>query len=55
MADVAAKVGDDGKRQHPPSAPYRAQFTGKYEYRLIPRRVGHNLPQEAPKAFAKAG
>lgn len=28
-------------------------FTGRYEHRLVPL-VGHNLPQEAPRAFAEA-
>ena len=27
---------------------------GKYDYRLITGGVGHNIPQEAPQAFAKA-
>ncbi|KAG0291842.1 hypothetical protein BGZ98_002850 [Dissophora globulifera] len=31
---------------------YRAKFTGKYEHRVV--QVGHNLPQEAPEAFAQA-
>jgi pimeloyl-ACP methyl ester carboxylesterase len=31
---------------------YRAHFTGKYAHRTLP--VGHNVPQEAPHAFAKA-
>jgi hypothetical protein len=30
------------------------KFSGKYEYRLITGGVGHNLPQEAPQAFAQA-
>jgi hypothetical protein len=29
-------------------------FTGRYEHRLIGGGVGHNLPQEAPQAFAEA-
>ena len=29
-------------------------FTGKYEHRNIAGGVGHNLPQEAPEAFARA-
>ncbi|MEV7598279.1 alpha/beta hydrolase [Kitasatospora sp. NPDC089797] len=32
---------------------YRAMFTGPYEHRALPG-VGHNLPQEAPTAFAQA-
>jgi pimeloyl-ACP methyl ester carboxylesterase len=31
---------------------YRDKFTGKYEHRVFP--VGHNVPQEAPQAFAQA-
>jgi pimeloyl-ACP methyl ester carboxylesterase len=46
--------GDANGAPHPPSAAYREQFTGKYEYRLITGGCGHNLPQEAPQAFAKA-
>jgi len=33
-------------------AAYRAHFTGKYEHRVF--RVGHNVPQEAPREFARA-
>jgi pimeloyl-ACP methyl ester carboxylesterase len=33
-------------------AAYRDKFTGKYEHRVLP--VGHNVPQEAPAAFAQA-
>ena len=33
---------------------YRKQFSGKYAFRIIKGGVGHNLPQEAPQAFAKA-
>jgi pimeloyl-ACP methyl ester carboxylesterase len=32
---------------------YRAKFTGKYAHRTL-KRIGHNVPQEAPRAFAKA-
>jgi hypothetical protein len=39
---------------HAPSTAYRDKFWGKYEYRLISGGVRHNLPQEAPEAFAKA-
>jgi hypothetical protein len=30
------------------------KFTGKYTHRIIRGGVGHNLPQEAPQAFAQA-
>jgi len=39
---------------HAPSTAYRNKFSGKYDYRLITGGVGHNLPQEAPRAFAQA-
>jgi pimeloyl-ACP methyl ester carboxylesterase len=32
---------------------YAGKFTGRYAHRLIPG-AGHNLPQEAPQAFAAA-
>jgi pimeloyl-ACP methyl ester carboxylesterase len=46
--------GDANGAPHPPDTAYRGRFSGKYEYRLITGGVGHNLPQEAPQAFAKA-
>ena len=39
---------------HPDPAAYAGKFTGKYSHRLIAGGVGHNLPQEAPQAFAEA-
>jgi pimeloyl-ACP methyl ester carboxylesterase len=39
---------------HPDPVTYRAKFTDRYEHRLISGGVGHNLPQEAPQAFAAA-
>jgi pimeloyl-ACP methyl ester carboxylesterase len=36
-----------------PSA-YRNKFAGKYANHIITGGIGHNLPQEAPKAFADA-
>jgi pimeloyl-ACP methyl ester carboxylesterase len=46
--------GDSKGAVHAESASYRSHFSGKYDYRLIKEGVGHNLPQEAPKAFANA-
>jgi pimeloyl-ACP methyl ester carboxylesterase len=46
--------GDSNGAIHAPSSAYRNRFAGKYEYRLITGGIGHNLPQEAPEAFAKA-
>ena len=33
---------------------YAKKFTGRYEHRTITGGIGHNLPQEAPQAFAEA-
>jgi pimeloyl-ACP methyl ester carboxylesterase len=30
------------------------KFSGRYEHRTVMGGVGHNLPQEAPQAFAQA-
>jgi pimeloyl-ACP methyl ester carboxylesterase len=46
--------GDSNGAIHAPSTAYRKKFSGKYEYRLITGGVGHNIPQEAPQAFAQA-
>lgn len=47
--------GDANGAPHAPDASaYRNKFTGKYEHRDVTGGVGHNLPQEAPQAFAQA-
>jgi pimeloyl-ACP methyl ester carboxylesterase len=46
--------GDANGAAHAPPAAYRGQFTGKYDQRTVTGGVGHNLPQEAPQAFAQA-
>ena len=46
--------GDANGAPHPEASAYAAKFSGKYEHRLITGGIGHNLPQEAPEAFAKA-
>lgn len=46
--------GDANGAPHPDPTAYRNKFTGRYEHRLIPGGIGHNLPQEAPQAFARA-
>jgi len=46
--------GDANGAPHPEPAAYAKKFTGKYEHRLIQGGIGHNLPQEAPEAFAQA-
>jgi pimeloyl-ACP methyl ester carboxylesterase len=49
-----AMEGDANGAPHPPESAYQKKFVGKYAYRLITGGVGHNLPQEAPQAFAQA-
>jgi len=46
--------GDANGAPHPDSSSYAKKFSGKYAHRIIKGGVGHNLPQEAPQAFAKA-
>jgi len=46
--------GDANGAPHPDSSAYAKKFTGKYAYRLVSGGIGHNLPQEAPQAFATA-
>jgi pimeloyl-ACP methyl ester carboxylesterase len=46
--------GDANGAPHPDPAAYAKKFTGKYLHRNIGGGIGHNLPQEAPKAFADA-
>ena len=46
--------GDANGAPHPDPALYAAKFTGPYRHRTITGGVGHNLPQEAPGAFADA-
>jgi pimeloyl-ACP methyl ester carboxylesterase len=46
--------GDANGAPHPDPASYAKKFSGKYAHRLIKGGVGHNLPQEAPQAFAQA-
>jgi pimeloyl-ACP methyl ester carboxylesterase len=46
--------GDANGAPHPEASAYAARFTGKYEHREVGGGVGHNLPQEAPQAFAQA-
>ncbi|EPX56429.1 Epoxide hydrolase [Cystobacter fuscus DSM 2262] len=46
--------GDANGAPHPQPAAYRARFSGPYAHRLITGGIGHNLPQEAPDAFAQA-
>ncbi|RWB15121.1 MAG: alpha/beta hydrolase [Mesorhizobium sp.] len=46
--------GDANGAPHPDPGVYAKRFSGKHEHRLITGGIGHNLPQEAPQAFAQA-
>jgi pimeloyl-ACP methyl ester carboxylesterase len=46
--------GDANGAPHPDPSAYAKKFIGKYANRIIKGGVGHNLPQEAPRAFADA-
>jgi pimeloyl-ACP methyl ester carboxylesterase len=46
--------GDANGAPHPEPSAYAGKFTGEYSHRTIEGGVGHNLPQEAPDAFADA-
>ena len=46
--------GDANGAPHVDPSAYAKKFTGKYEHRTITGGIGHNLPQEAPQAFAEA-
>jgi pimeloyl-ACP methyl ester carboxylesterase len=46
--------GDANGAPHPDPSSYAKKFTGQCEHRTIKGGIGHNLPQEAPLAFAKA-
>ena len=46
--------GDANGAPHPDPAAYAKKFSGPYAHRLITGGIGHNLPQEAPKALAQA-
>ena len=46
--------GDANGAPHEDASAYAGKFSGKYEHRTISGGVGHNLPQEAPQAFAQA-
>jgi pimeloyl-ACP methyl ester carboxylesterase len=46
--------GDANGAPHPDPSSYAGKFTGAYSHRTIQGGIGHNLPQEAPEAFANA-
>jgi pimeloyl-ACP methyl ester carboxylesterase len=46
--------GDANGAPHSEPSAYANKFSGKYAHRTITGGIGHNLPQEAPRAFAEA-
>jgi len=46
--------GDANGAPHLDAAAYAKKFSGKYSHRVVTGGIGHNLPQEAPQAFAQA-
>jgi pimeloyl-ACP methyl ester carboxylesterase len=46
--------GDANGAFHPEPSAYAEKFSGEYSHRTIEGGIGHNLPQEAPEAFAQA-
>ena len=46
--------GDANGAPHPEPSGYAGKFSGPYAHRMIDGGIGHNLPQEAPQAFADA-
>jgi pimeloyl-ACP methyl ester carboxylesterase len=46
--------GDANGAPHPEPSAYAGKFSGEYAHRTIEGGIGHNLPQEAPDAFAQA-
>jgi pimeloyl-ACP methyl ester carboxylesterase len=46
--------GDANGAPHLDAGSYARKFSGRYAHRIITGGVGHNLPQEAPRAFAEA-
>jgi pimeloyl-ACP methyl ester carboxylesterase len=46
--------GDANGAPHPDPSSYAGKFSDSYSHRTIKGGIGHNLPQEAPEAFANA-
>ena len=46
--------GDANGAPHPEPSSYAEKYSGHYQHRIVTGGIGHNLPQEAPQAFAQA-
>jgi pimeloyl-ACP methyl ester carboxylesterase len=53
IAVPAITIGSDFDGAAADGTAYRKRFSGKYSHRIF-KGIGHNVPQEAPEAFAKA-
>src|SRR5262249_50083654 len=53
IAVPAVTIGSDFDKPLANGAAYAKKYTSKYAHRILPG-IGHNVPQEAPEAFAKA-
>ena len=53
VPSISLDGGSDGVSRPGGSGGDAARFTGSYTHRTLPG-IGHNLPQEAPEAFARA-
>jgi pimeloyl-ACP methyl ester carboxylesterase len=53
IAVPAITIGSDFDGANKDGAAYRKMFTGPYSHRVLDG-IGHNVPQEAPQAFADA-
>ena len=54
MIPTVTFEGDANGAPHSDPALYAAKFKGKYVHHTLTGGIGHNLPQEAPQAFADA-
>jgi pimeloyl-ACP methyl ester carboxylesterase len=54
VPSISLEGDANGAPHYPDESAYRSKFSGKYAFRLVTGGVGHNLPQEAPQAFAQA-
>jgi len=46
--------GDANGAPHLDASVYANKFSGRYSHKVVSGGIGHNLPQEAPRAFADA-
>nr|WP_199001255.1 alpha/beta hydrolase [Flavobacterium sp. ASV13] len=53
IAVAAITIGSDFDGANVDGKSYAGKFTGKYEHRIL-KDIGHDVPQEDPKAFAQA-